>query len=180
MKTKIIAGCILGVLIILFGVLLFLQLQENKENKALYESSSVKIIIAGEEHELSFEELSALSTPVGFDAVYKPSNKSPITKTYTGIELRAVLEALGCDLDSINQVVFTAQDGLQKVYRASDVIKENNVYITYLVNGEPFNKGIDPMAYSKEQEDGGPYVIIKAEDQVSQNRVKLLVEISVE
>lgn len=50
----------------------------------------------------------------------------------------------------------------------------------YLVNGKPFNKGIDPLAYSKEQEDGGPYVVIKAEDQVSQNRVKLLVEISVE
>lgn len=180
MKVKIIAGCILSFLIILFGVLLVLQLKENKKNKELYETSKIKIIITGEEHEYTFEELSSLSQPVEFNAVYKPSNKNPITKTYTGIELRLVLEALGCDMDSIGQVVFTAQDGLQKVYRASDVKKVNNVYIAYLVNGKPFNKGIDPLAYSKEQEDGGPYVVIKAEDQVSQNRVKLLVEISVE
>lgn len=114
MKEKIIAGCILSFLIILFGVLLVLQLKENKKNKELYETSKIKIIITGEEHEYTFEELSSLSQPVEFNAVYKPSNKNPITKTYTGIELRLVLEALGCDMDSIGQVVFTAQDGYKK------------------------------------------------------------------
>lgn len=74
---------------------------------------------------------------------------------------------------------FTASDGMQKVYAIQDVTEEDNVFVANKVNGEFFNKGIDSLAYTKPQEDGGPYVVIRAKDSVSQNRVKLLVEICV-
>lgn len=176
----LIALVILVVFSILFGVMLFVFMNENKKNVEQYEKREIAITINGEREVYTFEELMEISQPVDFKAIYKPSNKEPIEKTYTGIELRDLLEKLGADLENMKQITFTAKDGFQKVYRAEDVRKETNVFITHLVNGKPFNEGIDVMAYEKEQEDGGPFVVIKAEDKVSQNRVKMLVEIVVE
>lgn len=179
-KNALIALVILVVLALLFGVTLFFFMKDNEDNVQQYEKREIAITINGERKVYTFEELTEISQPVDFKAIYKPSNKEPIEKTYTGIELKELLEKLGADLENMNQVTFTAKDGFQKVYRADDVRKEDNVYVAYLVNGKPFNEGIDAKAYEKEQEDGGPYVVIKAEDQVSQNRVKMLVEIVVE
>lgn len=179
-KNALIALIIVVVLVILFGVVLFFFLRENKGNREQYEKREIAITIEGQKTSYTFEDLSNLSAPVEFDAVYKPSNKQPIDKSYTGIELRDLLEKLGVDIEAIKQVTFVAKDGFEKVYRAEDVRKEGNVYIANKVNGKPFNEGIDPLAYNKEQEDGGPFVVIKAEDKFSQNRVKMLVEIIVE
>lgn len=179
-KQMLIAIIIIAVLAIAFGALLTVYLINNKENQQTYEEQKIRILV-GEQliGEYTFEQLAELSAEKTFKAVYKPSGKAAISRDYSGIELKELLEALSIDLSDKQEVRFTASDGLQKIYSMQDVRQEDNVFIANKVNGQSFNKGIDWLAYTKPQEDGGPYVVIRAKDTVSQNRVKLLVEICV-
>jgi hypothetical protein len=179
-KTTKIALIIVIIITVAFGVLLGIYLNQNKENIEIYEEEKIRIlendILLGE---YSFSELTAYSEEVDFDAIYKPSGKVALEKTYSGIYLKDLFVNLDIDLTDKTAVYFTASDGLQKVYAIADILEEGNVYIADKVEGEYFNDGIDALAYSKPQEDGGPYVVIKAKDEVSQDRVKLLVEINI-
>lgn len=181
-KPGIIAIVIIVVLSVAFAVFLPLYLKKNQPQRDLYLNSQIKIVAYGEE--VGVYTLSQLLEIEGveaedFQAIYDTSTSEPVEKAYTGIELKVVLLALGVNLGNARMITFKASDGMNKVYTQQDVVKNNNVYIAYKVNGREFNTGIDPLAYTKENEDGGPFVLIKVEDSYSQNRCKLLVEISV-
>lgn len=179
-RQALIAIIIIVALAVAFGVLLTVYLAKNRENRQIYEEQKIRILV-GEQlvGEYTFQELSELSAEKNFNAVYKPSGKPAISRQYSGIELKGLLAALSIDLTDRQGVRFTASDGMQKVYTIQDVLEEGNVFVAHKVGGKYFNKGIDSLAYTKPQEDGGPYVVIRAKDAVSQNRVKLLVEICV-
>lgn len=179
-RQALTAIIIVAVLAVAFGSLLTVYLIKNRENRETYEQQKIRVLV-GEQliGEYTFEQLSALSAEKTFEAVYKPSGKPAISRQYSGIELKELFAALSIDLTGKQGVRFTASDGMQKVYAIQDVTEEDNVFVANKVNGEFFNKGIDSLAYTKPQEDGGPYVVIRAKDSVSQNRVKLLVEICV-
>lgn len=179
-KSVIAAIAIVSILAVLFSVLLVIYLKDNQEPRNNYLNKEIKIISDNETiGEFSFEELEDYAESVDFEAVYKPNGKLPKEKNYTGIELKELLLNMGVDLENAESVLFKASDGLQKIYSIDDVMQDNNVYIANKVEGEPFNKGILPNSYDKEQEDGGAFVVIKANDAFSQNRVKMLVEIEV-
>ncbi|MEG1663425.1 MAG: hypothetical protein RR338_05505, partial [Clostridia bacterium] len=61
-----------------------------------------------------------------------------------------------------------------------DVTKSGNVFIAYKVGGKEFNKGIVGNGNTLPEEDGGPYVVIRTSDSFSNNRVKLLVSVTVQ
>lgn len=174
-NNTIIAIIIIAVLVVVFSVLLVFYLKDIN-----YEEG--KITIINGENDLgnySFEELEDLCQSQTFTATYKPSGKLPKEKEYSGIELKELFSALDIDYQNSQGVLFTASDGMQKIYSADDIKQDSNVFIANKVEGKPFNKSILPNAYSKPQEDGGPFVVIKANDNVSQNRVKMLVRIEV-
>lgn len=179
-QTTVIAIVIVIIIAIAFGILLSLYLKQNQENRETYIEEKIRILendsFIGE---YTFSELSEITPPEDFQAVYKPNGKLPMEKTYNGIYLKDLLISLDIDLSDKNTAIFTASDGLQKSYSINDILDNDNVYIANKVNGKPFNKGIDALAYTKPEEDGGPYVVIKAKDSISQNRVKLLVEINI-
>ncbi len=179
-KQALTAIIIIAVLTIAFGALLTVYLIKNRDNREIYQEQKIRILV-GEQllGEYTFEELSELAAEKNFSAVYKPSGKKAISRQYSGIELRELFAALSIDLMDKQDVRFTASDGKQQIYRVQDVLAENNVFVARKVEGEYFNSGIDALAYTKPQEDGGPYVVIRAKDTVSQYRVKLLVEICV-
>ncbi|NLT18541.1 MAG: hypothetical protein GXY10_03945 [Clostridiales bacterium] len=176
----IISIIIVGLLAIALAIFLPFYLKENEEERTLFENTEIKIVAYGEEIGVfSLEEMLAVEgvEEKTFGAVYDTSSSEPVEKSYTGIELKALLSGLQIDLSGARMVTFKASDGMNKVYSQQDVVKSNNVYIAYKVEGLEFNTGIDPLAYMKTNEDGGPFVIIKVEDPYSQNRCKLLVEI---
>ena len=178
-KKSIIAIIIIATLVVAFAVLLSVFLLHNQDNRELYWDAKIKIVAFEEEiGEFTLEELLTYAQEREFEAVYKPSNMPPEKKTYTGIYLKDLVLALGIDLQNADDIRFTAFDGFQKIYDIEDVMDEGNVYIAYLVEDEPFIEGISASANSS-QEDGGPFVVIKAKDDFSQNRVKLLVEIKI-
>ena len=180
-KQTIISIIIFAVFTVGFAILLPIYLKENADERQIYSDQKIRIIAYGEKiGEYTIEELIEYSPAVEFAATYKPSGKEPIERTYTGIYMKDLLTALEINLEEAASVLMTASDGMQKAYSLADVNAEGNVYIAYLVNGKPFNSGIDAFAYTKPEEDGGPYVVIKAHDIFSQNRVKLLTTIEIQ
>lgn len=176
----IISIIIVGLLAIAFAIFLPIYLKNIEPQQTLYENSEIKIVAFGEEIGIyTLEEMLEISgvEEKTFKAVYDTSSSDPVEKNYTGIELKNVLSGLGIDLASARMITLKASDGMNKVYSQQDVVKSNNVYIAYKAEGLEFNPGIDPLAYTKMNEDGGPFVVIKVEDPYSQNRCKLLVEI---
>lgn len=179
-KNTLIAIITITILTAAFIAALIVFLDYNKENRQIYEEQKISVSVNGQEKGVfTFEELERLCAAENFKAVYKPSDMPPLEKVYTGIEVKGLLIALGVDLSAVSGVVFKASDGLQKVYAISDIMADKNVFIANKVNGKPFNKGVKIDAYKLDAEDGGPYVVIKASDLVSQNRVKLLTAIEV-
>lgn len=177
-KKTIIAVSVVAALAVLFAILLPLYLKENKENRDLHEVDKIRVTAGGALiGEYTLEQITALVSPVEFQAVFKPSGRSPIERTYEGVFLKDFLEALDIDLSDYSSVEFKASDGHVNLYPVADVLEDGNVYIAYKVNGKPFIKGIDPLIDKDTGEDGGTFVVIKAFDSVSQNRVKLLTEI---
>lgn len=175
-KSTIIAIIILVVAAIAFGVMVGLMLT-NKE-KAV----EGKIIIKIGESETEYD-YSALMERVGgevdFQAVYKRNGKVPVKKTYSGIELKAVFAGLNIDTQNAVGIRFTASDGLENMYPMEDVLMDGNVYIARLVEGIPFEKGILANGADLKTEDGGEFVVIKALDNVSQNRVRCMIKLEV-
>lgn len=182
-KPVIIAIIILSVIVVSFAVFLPLYLKNNQEARVLYENSEISIKAYGEEIGVyKIGELLALEgvDEIDFVAIYDTSTSDPEEKTYTGIELKVLLSALGISLENARTITLKASDGVNKLYRQQDVVKSNNVYIAFKVEGQYFNTGIDPLASTKIEEDGGPFVVIKVSDAFSQSRCKMLVEIVVD
>lgn len=175
-KKALIATIIIALLLIAFAILLPIYLKSNEENREIYEEQKIRIlnndVLVGE---YTLEEIMELSPAVEFQAIFKPNNALPIEKTYTGIYLKDLLVALDIDLVLTNSVQFKAMDGVQKIYTANDVLEENNVYIAFKVEGQLIKEGIGKVS----GDDGGPFVVIKAKDTVSKDRVKLLTEINI-
>lgn len=182
-KQAIMAIAIVGALVVAFAVFLPLYLKNNEENRELYKEQKIKITAFGEElGSFTIEELLALEgvAEEEFTAIYDTSVSDPVEKAYSGIEVKKILLALGVELYDIEIATFKGSDGLTKIYEGRDIRKDGEIFIAYKVNGQPFTEGIDRKGYTRDTEDGGPFVSIKASDAYSQNRCKLLTEVNIE
>jgi len=181
-KQATIAIIVMCILAASFAVFLPLYLKHNQENRELYAEQKIKFTAYGEDlGSYTIEELAALEgvTARDFVNVYDTSGSEPVEKTYTGLELKKILAALGVNLYNMRTVTLNASDGAVKLYTPQDVTRDDNVYIAYKVNGLPFASGIDGLGYTRETEDGGPFVVIKVSDTYSTNRCKLLTEVEI-
>lgn len=179
-KETIAVIVIVSVLVVAFAVFLPIFLRSGKDRRELYRENKIQLTIDGKDTVYTIEEILALDgvEEEEFPAVYDTSISDRFERTYTGFELKKLLKAVGVSLAEIRRVRFMASDGCERIYKAEDVLKDGNVYVAYKVNGKPFNEGIRELP--DEQEDGGPLVVIRASDQFSQDRCKLLVGITVE
>ncbi|MFA6866367.1 MAG: hypothetical protein WCR54_02500 [Clostridia bacterium] len=179
-KTTIIAIVIVAVLVVAFAIFLPLYISHNKDNQALYHDQKIAFYdgdtLLGE---YDYDHLCTLATYEEFNAIYDTSTTDAQHKTYSGVELINILEAMKIDLEGKTCVRFSASDGASNVYSIDDLRKENNVFIADKVNGKSFVQGIDPTLNKAKYEDGGPYVVIRASDRFSQYRIKLLVKVEV-
>ena len=173
-KTSLIAIIVVVILAAAFGAGLWMLLKDNEQ----YEIGKIRITVNGEEIGV-YGDLAELADITSFNAVYKPNNKQPVARTYEGFELKAVLEAVGIDVSAIKSVAFRASDGQSKLYAGADIRKEKEVFVAVKYDGKAFIAGINKKVPSYPEEDGGPFVVIRASDAVSQNRLRCLVEINV-
>ena len=180
-KTMLAAIIIVIVTAAAFGVGLYLLLRDNEPYRDLFENSQLKIKVNGEELGIyTAEELAELSGIKEFSAVYKPSGKDPILRGYEGFELKSVLAAAGIDISQIKSVSFRGLDGFTKgLFPLSDLHKDKEIFIAVKYAGKNFIRGVKPSCSAYPEEDGGPFVVIKASDAFSNNRIRGLAEINV-
>lgn len=179
-KVGIVAIVVVLVLVVSFAIFLPFYLKENEESRKNYADRKIEITAFGEViGTFTLEQLLALDgvEEVEFESMFDPSGNIPVKKTYTGIELKKVCQALGIVLGDARSVTLVSSDG-ERIYQVSSVLKNNNVFIAYKVNGKPFHEGIDGSGYKRDTEEGGPYVVIDVEKESnsgngSQYRCKL-------
>ena len=180
-KTSIIAIVIVVILAAAFGAGLWLLLEDNEQYQDLFENAEIKIKVNGEEVGVyDLEQLTELVPLTEFSAVYKPSGKLPIERIYEGFELKSVLGAVDIDVSAIKSVSFRASDGKIVSYTGTDIRKDKEVFIAIKYAGKEFISGIKGSGEFYPEEDGGPFVVIKASAGFSQDRVRCLVEVSVQ
>jgi hypothetical protein len=178
-KTALIAIVLVVVFAVGFGVGLHFLLQQNKGLRHLYENEQIRIKILGEElGTFTFAELEELVPLEEFTAVFKPSGRPAIERTYLGIEVRKLLIALNVDFSQFAGISFMPADGRQSVFSREQIMKENDVFIAVQYGDKVFQRGIS-LSSTYPEEDGGPFVVIIASDPFSMNRVRALVEIDI-
>jgi len=157
-KSTIAVIAVLGVLAIGVAILAALNGRDAAPRQQL-RSAEVFLIAAGEtEHRVAMGDIEALG-PREIEANYKKSGKDPETRTYTGAPFAAVLRHVGIDPADFSSAAFSAADGYSSILPMEEALDEENCFIVIDHGGD------------------GPFRMILAKAQFSQNWCKLLTNV---
>lgn len=170
-KEHKIAIIIVAVLVVVLGVALFLNKDLMTNNKETFENVELNIIENGNEiGKISYDELIDLEAKE-FTATYDTSKTDPVIENYKGVELKKVFEHFGISLEGKSTVILTAVDNFTIAYSVDEVMKDENVFVTFEIEGEAIS--------SKENGGSGPLVAIVADDMFSNRRCKWMISAEV-
>ena len=159
-------------LVLVVGVSGYLNWAGSGDRLESQSEATLFIVSGGERtHTVDFTVIEDLERRE-FTATLRSSGEAPRDLTYTGVELRHLLEHLNLDLENVDQIVTRAADGYAVALGADEVSREDNVYIVYMIDGEP-------MA-PKEEGGSGPYQLVIREDEFGQRWNKFLMEIELQ
>jgi len=158
-QFKLIVGIIL-ILVLTMGVTTYLNKNHVETSKALNEDA---IFMIKDKDQVvksyTMSQIQALGE-VEVIATKDTSNSGPEDHTYTGVPLIKIYEDAGVQVSEGDTVINLAADGYTVALKAQKVIDEENVILTYKVDGKFLgNHG---------EGGNGPYMIIVAKDQFSQ------------
>lgn len=157
-KTAIIAVCLLAM--VLVGPMIL-------EEEAVCQFVSKDVTLS-----LTREIWIQQENGTEFPAVVRSSGKKPVETTYTGTELRELIEILGLTWEGVEQLRFVASDGYQIVIGIEEILEPKNVYLTYMRD----QKLLKP----KNRQGAGPFQLIIRSDPFSQRWIKHVIEIHLE
>jgi DMSO/TMAO reductase YedYZ molybdopterin-dependent catalytic subunit len=109
---------------------------------------------------------------ISFDANLKSSGKPAEKHTYAGVPVKKIFDAKHIVLSDENVVIVQGLDGYTVALGIDEIMQEDNVYITYKMDGKPLGK--------KGEGGKGPYQIVIRKDPFSQRWCKFVEEIRVE
>ncbi|HHU29205.1 MAG TPA: molybdopterin-dependent oxidoreductase [Firmicutes bacterium] len=161
---------ILILLIVIVGVFAFLNREGLKDKKLSQENAIITIVADGTEYEVSFTEIQELEE-VEFPAALRSSGKPPVDTSYTGVELKDILEKKGIETTGKTQVITKAIDGYSVALSMEEVLANDNVYVVYKRDGKDLG--------TKEEGGSGPYQIVIRQDEFGQRWNKFLMEIEI-
>ncbi|HAA38383.1 MAG TPA: hypothetical protein DCE00_05875 [Firmicutes bacterium] len=162
---------ILLVLAVVVAVTAMLNREGLEEKKASQENALLYVKADGKEIEVDFATIKELPE-AEFPAVLKSSGKPPVDTSYTGVELKALLEKLEIDTAGKTQVITKAVDGYTVALSLAEVLEDDNVYIVYKRDGKDLG--------AREEGGSGPYQIVIRKDQFGQRWNKYLMEIELQ
>ena len=158
-KSTIAVIAVLAALAVGVAVLAVLNGKSAEAKRQLRGDAIFLIIADGEEHRVTMEDIEALG-PREIEANYKKSGKDPETRTYTGVPFAAVLRLKEINTEGLRSATFAAADAYSSILAMEDALDEESCFIV-----------IDPG-------DEGPYRMILAKAQFSQNWCKLLTDVT--
>ncbi|MBT9150994.1 MAG: hypothetical protein DDT40_01175 [candidate division WS2 bacterium] len=161
---------IFAVLALVVGVTALLNRQGIKE-KAFSQRDAILFIKSDNfEAQVDFDTILELKE-VEFPAVLRRSGRPAVDTSYTGVQLKDLLEKVGARTEGKSQVITKAVDGYVVALSMEEVLEEDNVYIVYKRDGEDLGR--------KEDGGSGPYQLIIRKDPFAQRWNKFLMEIEI-
>lgn len=161
---------IFAVLALVVGVTALLNRQGIKE-KAFSQRDAILFIKSDNfEAQVDFDTILELKE-VEFPAVLRRSGRPAVDTSYTGVQLKDLLEKVGAKTEGKSQVITKAVDGYVVALSMEEVLEEDNVYIVYKRDGEDLGR--------KEDGGSGPYQLIIRKDPFAQRWNKFLMEIEI-
>lgn len=161
---------IIGILVIIVGVFAFINRQAIEDKKQDHEKMNIIIKKGEKETTFSHDEILEFGEEE-FKANLKSSGKKAVEHIYTGVPLIKLLQSAEIEMKEEDQINVKSIDGYTVALRVDEVLDEENIYLSYKIDGE----------LMKPREDGGdgPYQMIIRKDQFSQRWAKYVVEIEV-
>jgi DMSO/TMAO reductase YedYZ molybdopterin-dependent catalytic subunit len=159
---------ILVVLVLIVGVTALLNRQGIEEKAASQRDAILFIVSDNFEAQVDFDTILELKE-VEFQAVLRSSGKPAVDTTFTGVQLKDILEKVGAKTDGKTQVITKAVDGYVVALSMDEVLEDDNVYIVYKRDGKDLGR--------KEEGGSGPYQVVIRKDQFGQRWNKFLMEI---
>ncbi len=163
---------ILVALVIGVGVLAYLHAQDADDRLRAQRDAILFITVDGEQiAEVDFDAIETLPF-IEFEETLRTSAGVNRDHTYGGVQLRDLLEHYDLELDAYNQVIALSADGYAVALSIDEVVQSDNVYLAYMVDGEPM---ADRLSGGP-----GPYQLVVRADEFGQRWNKYLMEIKVE
>lgn len=161
----------LVVLVAVVGAFAYLNAGDREDRLLSQRESRIFIAVDGDRIEtVDFDTIRELEEH-RFTATLRSSDGSVRDHTYAGVLVKDLLEHYEMALADARQVVATAADGYAVALTVEEVLEDDNVYIAYMIDGEP-------MA-SREDGGSGPYQLIIRRDEFGQRWNKYLMEIDI-
>lgn len=157
-------------LVVVVALLAYFNAGDLDRKKELETNAEFMLIQGDTEHRVRMQDIQALD-PVDFTTMMKTNTTGPTTVSFTGVELRVVLENYGIDVEAGSTIEVKAVDGYASALRGTEVLEEEQVYITIAMNGEPLR--------SKGEGGLGPYYLVIRNSEFAQRWVKFMGEIIV-
>ncbi len=105
----------------------------------------------GREISVGMEDILALQ-PAQFETTMRTSTTGATPVTFTGVELRNILENYAVDIEPHSTLQIMAMDGYTSAVTGQEVLEEKNIYLCIAMNGE---------ALKPRSEGGsGPYYLV--------------------
>ncbi len=159
---------VIVILAIIVGSTAYLNMQTVETKKELEENAL--FVIKENGNEIATIDMKTIISlgETDFNANLKKSGEDPIAYTYTGVLLKKVFEEYGVNLEDKSAVVVKAIDGYTVAVDVEKVLEEDNVYLTYMREGESLG--------NRENGGKGPYQTIVSKDPFSQYWCKYALE----
>ncbi|WZL72375.1 hypothetical protein QBE52_14945 [Clostridiaceae bacterium 35-E11] len=156
------------VLTIIVGITAYLNMKTVAVKKDLEENALFVIKENGKEiAAIDMKTIKSLGESK-FEAKLKKSGEDPTPYTYTGVLLKKIFENYEVELKNKSAVVVKAIDGYTVAVDIEKVLADDNVYLTYMREGEGLG--------NKEDGGSGPYQMIISKDPFSQYWCKFALE----
>ncbi|NLL43034.1 MAG: molybdopterin-dependent oxidoreductase [Firmicutes bacterium] len=160
---------VLAVLIIAVGVLAYLNRGDLGLKKELEMQAEFHLVHGDFKQRVTMEDIWNLK-PVEFSTVMR-SGAGTSDVTFTGVELRRVLEKFGVNLQADSKVEVKALDGYASAFTGDEVLDPESLYITIAMDGKPLKP--------KGEGGFGPYFLVIRDSEFAQRWVKFVEEIVV-
>jgi hypothetical protein len=167
-KRLLIVCGVIGILLVLAGILSYLNWSCNSEQRERDSKGAFIITANGKQYEVTLEKLKSMN-PIEITANYKKSGKAPVPTKYKGVPLSVILENLDIDTSKTTSVSAMASDGYASAFTIAEALDPEQAFIAYEQEGKSLGTKTDGGS--------GPLMLVLAKDTFSQRWVKYLSQI---
>lgn len=169
MKNK---AAIIVILIIVLIITLIISLNLNKAfiEKQKEILAKAEIILNHDNNEIVLTMEDLILYGEDFEAILDTSTTEPSKHTYTGVQLKDLLNKNNVDFQN-KTIIIKAADGYSVAYSSEEVSIDKNVYIAFMED--------EKYLGSRDSGGRGPYESIVVSDFFSNRRCKWITEIEV-